>query len=62
MKCQLCNNDLLIASNKIQSPIATTEVTSTQTLVCVNPKCANYAGRDLTHPTKVAETISTKIN
>lgn len=62
MKCKQCDFDLMIAKSDFKSELNSTDVFSVQTLVCVNPNCSFYAGKDLSDPLHIAETISTKIN
>lgn len=61
MKCKVCQKELAIANNKLVSDVNTTDVFSELTLVCINPKCNNYAGTDLNNPAKY-ETIRNKAN
>ncbi len=62
MECPQCNKDLLISNSKLCSEVGSTDVYSELTMVCVNPKCPNYAGTDLNNPAKVAETVRNKVN
>ena len=61
MKCDYCGCDLIIAKNKMESPLDTENITSVQTLVCTNTACEIYAGRDLSNPLQVAKTLRTLV-
>lgn len=62
MKCTVCDVNLFIASNKTYSPISETKIYSEQTLVCTNPKCELYAGKDLNNPLHIAKTITNTVS
>jgi hypothetical protein len=61
MKCEYCEQDLRISNAKMESSLETTTVTCVQKLVCVNPDCEIYAGKDLTNPLQIAKTIKTEV-
>ena len=61
MQCLECNSPLMIASSKYESEVGSNEVYSVLTMVCVNPKCNNYAGPNLNQPLKVADTVRNKV-
>jgi len=52
----------VVADNEMISAIDSTDVFAKQTLVCVNPRCEIYSGRDLTRPDHVAKTVENKVN
>lgn len=62
MKCPECNQPLMVANSKLVSDVGSADVYSELTMVCVNPKCANYAGTNLNEPLKVAKTVRNKVN
>jgi uncharacterized protein with PIN domain len=62
MDCPQCNNPLMVSDSKLVSEVGSTEVFSELTMVCVNPKCQNYAGIDLSNPKKIVTTIKNKAN
>lgn len=62
MKCEYCNNDLRVASSKMESEVGTAAVTCVQKLVCVNPYCEIYAGKDLTNPLHIALTKKSEVS
>ena len=61
MKCKQCNNDLIIASSKLESMIDSTDVYSVQKLVCTNAKCPMFCGNNLSDPSLIVETIRNKV-
>lgn len=63
MKCKLCNQNLVIGNNKLESPLNTTEVSCKHIFYCTNPRCKGYAGTtDLNDPdAKVADSITKKV-
>lgn len=61
MDCPKCGSDLKVANSKFVSQEASTEVYSELTMVCINPRCDNFAGKDLNEPLKVAATIKNKV-
>lgn len=61
MKCEYCERDLMISSSEMESALDTETVTCVQKLVCVNPECEIYAGKDLTNPLHIAKTIRTEV-
>lgn len=62
MKCTQCQNDLIVANMKFISDKDSSDVFQEQQLVCINPKCVNYAGRNLNKPKMISETIRNKVN
>lgn len=62
MKCNLCNQDLMIGPSRTYSPLAETAVYCEQKHVCVNLKCANYSGKDLTNPKIIVRTTTNIIS
>ena len=52
----------MVAKGKISSELDSTEVYNTLTLICINPKCADYSGPDTSNPAKVAETIRLRMD
>lgn len=62
MKCPHCNRDLNISNNRMESDEGTIDVFSVQTLVCVNPKCVGYAGKDLNNPRNIVHVARNKVN
>lgn len=62
MKCPHCNRDLNIANNRMESEENSTDVFSVQSLVCINPQCVAYAGKDLNNPRNIVEVVRNKVN
>lgn len=62
MQCPECNSPLQVANSKYESAVDSTVVESVLTMVCVNPKCSNYAGTNLNEPLKVAQVVRNKVN
>ena len=62
MECQECKAPLQISHSELKSDVGSTDIFSELTMVCVNPKCSNYCGKDLNNPLKVAETVTNKCN
>lgn len=62
MQCPECQSNLMVANSKFESSEGSTEVYSVLTMVCVNPKCGNYAGPNLNEPLKVAAVVRNKVN
>jgi hypothetical protein len=62
MECQECKAPLQISDSKLRSDVGSTDIYSILTMVCVNPKCSNYAGTDLNKPAKVAQIVRNKVN
>jgi hypothetical protein len=62
VQCPECNQPLNVANSKFESEQGSTDVYSVLTMVCVNPKCPNYAGTNLNEPLKVAKTVRNKVN
>ena len=55
MNCPNCNKTLMIASSH---PISENEeIKVIQTMVCTNKKCDLYAGKDLSKPKHIVETV-----
>lgn len=61
-RCTACNSNLQIANSKYETQTGTTDVYSVLQMVCVNPKCDNFSGKDLNNPLVVMETIKNKVN
>lgn len=61
MQCPECQSNLMVANSKFESSEGSTEVFSVLTMVCVNPKCPNFAGPNLNEPLKVAATVRNKV-
>lgn len=61
MKCKQCNGKMFIADSKFVSEKDTTDVFQELKLVCINPKCPNYAGSNLNRAEKY-ETLRRKVN
>lgn len=61
MKCPECNGSLMIANSKFVSDKDSTDVYNELTMVCINPKCNNFCGKDLNNPLKVVKTIRNKV-
>jgi hypothetical protein len=62
MECPQCHNPLMVSNSKFTTEVGSIDVYSELTMVCINPKCANYCGTDLNHPLKVAATVRNKVN
>jgi hypothetical protein len=62
MQCPECQQPLMVANSKFESAEGSTEVYSVLTMVCVNPKCPNFAGPNLNEPLKVAQVVRNKVN
>jgi hypothetical protein len=62
MQCPECNQPLMVANSKFESATDSTDVYSVLTMVCVNPKCPNFAGPNLNEPLKVAQVVRNKVN
>jgi hypothetical protein len=61
MECPQCNSPLMVSDSKFESDIGTTDVYSVLTMVCINPKCELFAGKDLNNPKKVAAMAKNKV-
>lgn len=61
MKCDNCQQDLYIASTKMESALTTTKVECVQKLVCTNRDCSLFTGNDLNNPLQIAKTIRTEV-
>lgn len=63
MECQICNQPLIIAfSSDPYSDIGTTDVHMKRTFVCINPRCGNYCGKDLSNPKVISKEIDVKLS
>ncbi len=62
MTCKICSQPLMVSSSRFESEEGTTDVYQVMTLVCINPKCADYSGTDLNNPKTIAETVKNKVN
>lgn len=61
MKCEKCGGKMMIAGSKLISEEGSTDVYSEMKMVCINPKCDDYGGRDLNKATKF-QTLRRKAN
>lgn len=61
MKCSQCNSDMKIAGSEFVSDKGSTDVYQELKMVCINPKCPNFAGTDLNKAEKY-ETLRRKVN
>ncbi len=61
-RCPACNSPLQIAGSRFISDEGSTDVYQELALVCANPKCNNFCGRDLNDPKTVVETVRNKVN
>ena len=55
MNCPLCNQTLFISNTIPASEDGKIKVN--QTMVCTNPNCNNYSGKDLNNPDKVVKEV-----
>ena len=62
MECPECKQPLMVSNSKFESEVGSEDVYSVLSMVCVNPKCANYAGTNLNEPLKIAEIVRNKVN
>jgi len=62
VNCPECKAPLQVANSRFESPEDSTDVFSVLTMVCVNPKCPNFAGTNLNEPTKIVEVLKRKVN
>ena len=60
-KCPKCGSDLQIAKSSLETEIGTTDIYSCLEMVCVNPKCPNYSGTDLSNPITIVEVVRNKV-
>jgi hypothetical protein len=61
MKCDGCGSDLKIAGSRFVSEEGSTDVFTELKMVCINQKCDEFAGYDLTNATKF-KTLRRKVN
>lgn len=61
MKCELCGSKMVIAESRFFSEKGSEEVYNELKMVCINPKCDDFAGHDLNKTTKF-KTIRRKVN
>jgi hypothetical protein len=61
MKCEICGNNMMIAGSKFVSDVGSTDVYNELKMVCINPKCDDFGGRDLNKATKF-KTERRKVN
>ncbi len=61
MECPACKMPLMVAGSRFFSEEGTTEVFHEMRLVCVNPKCDNFCGKDLNDPAKVVKVVRNKV-
>lgn len=65
MDCPKCNKPLNIAKSYLtfvndDTPNTPTEAFRNLDMVCINERCDMYAGKDLTQPNKVVDTIKNR--
>lgn len=60
--CPKCVTSLKRAKGYFKSPLNSTDVFYVQEMVCDNPKCDNYCGKDLDNPLFVVEHRESKEN
>lgn len=61
MKCEKCGGKMMIAESKYVTEIDSTDVYNEMKMVCINPKCDDYGGRDLNKASKF-QTLRRKVN
>lgn len=61
MKCEKCGGKMMIAGSKFVTELDSIDIYSEMKMVCINPKCADFAGRDLNKATKF-QILRRKIN
>lgn len=61
MKCDTCGGKMMIAGSRFVSEKDSTDVYQELKLVCINPKCDDFAGFDLSKATKF-KTERRKVN
>jgi hypothetical protein len=61
MKCEKCGGKMMIAESKFVTEIDSTDVYNEMKMVCINPKCDDYGGRDLNKASKF-QILRRKVN
>ena len=61
-ECPKCKAELNVSANRFTSDPGTTDVYSELDMVCVNPKCSNFCGSDLSNPKVIVEVVRNKVN
>ena len=61
MKCDTCGGKMMIAGSRFVSEEDSTDVFQELKMVCINPKCDDFAGPDLSNATKF-KTERRKVN
>ena len=61
-KCPKCNAQLNISKSRFETEIGSVDIYSALDMVCINPKCPNFCGSDLSNPAIVVEIVRSKIN
>ena len=59
--CPKCDAPLMISNSRYASEEGSTDVYVELKMVCVNPKCNNFSGRDLNNSKIIVKTIKNKI-
>jgi hypothetical protein len=61
VKCDTCGGKMMIAGSRFVSEEDSTDVFQELKMVCINPKCDDFAGLDLSNATKF-KTERRKVN
>jgi len=61
-RCPECNATLMVSNSRFESDGGSTEVYNVLTLVCTNPKCGSFCGKDLNNPLKIVKELRRKVN
>ena len=66
MQCPSCTHQLRIGKTYItfkndDTPDAQTEAYTNLPLICVNPKCSLFGGKDLSNPTQIVQTVANRM-
>lgn len=61
MKCDKCGGKMMIAESKFVTEVDSTDVYNEMKMVCINPKCDDYGGRDLNKASKF-QILRRKVN
>jgi hypothetical protein len=61
VKCDTCGGKMMIAGSRFVSEEGSTDVFQELKMVCINPKCDDFAGLDLNNATKF-KTERRKVN
>ncbi len=59
MECNLCHQQLRISNTTY--PVIDNKAYVRQDMVCVNPSCTNYAGKDLNNPVKIVQVVENQL-